>query len=98
MTYAPTSLMHRGATYTFADLARLDPAIRALEALARRAAPAAEGDPSYHVFLTEVKPLVCALAGWMRPSVPGGKHEVLSTSDAYDVVYHRLVAVIGGEA
>lgn len=94
--YAPTAVTHEGTAYTFDDLARLDPAIKALELLARRAAPA-DGDPSYLVFYHEVKPLVCALAGWLRRSRRSDGLEVLSTAGAYDVVYHHLAAVIGGE-
>lgn len=89
---------------TFAECASLDPAVAALEALARRAAPAAGGDPDYRVFLLEIKPLVVALVGWHRGesgarlSHAAAADYVLSTEEAYDAVYQHLVDVIGGEA
>jgi len=51
---------------TFADLADLEPRLGALEKLVKLAAPAADGDPDYLVFLTAVKPLVTSLVGWSR--------------------------------
>lgn len=113
---------------SFDQIAELEPRVRALEALTRRAAPAAGGDPDYMVFLREVKPLVVALVGWergrldtrvtvapptaievvtlfdaldavispaKRPDNP--VEDILCSSEAYDVVYEHLVAVIGGD-
>lgn len=82
---------------TFARCVEIDPAIGALESLARRAAPAAGGDPDYRVFLLEVKPLVTLLVGWERGM---GREDggLLRTEEAYDVVYQHLADVIGGEA
>lgn len=87
---------------TFAEYAALDPAIAALEKLAKRAALSAGGDPDYMVFLREVKPLVVALAGWNRG--PSGVRvnnalqvdAMLSTTEAYDVVYQHLADLMGG--
>lgn len=91
-------------TLTFKECAEIDPAIAALEKLCRRAAPAANGDPDYKVFLLEVKPLVVTLVGWHRQPGQGSvmdehrAYNVLGTEEAYDVVYQHLVDVIGGEA
>lgn len=53
-------------TLTFDQLADLEPRLHALEKLVELAAPSANGDPAYTVFLTAVKPLVVALVGWHR--------------------------------
>lgn len=88
---------------TFKDCAELDPAIAALERLTARASLNANGDEDYRVFLLEVKPLVVTLVGWHRApgqgsaNEPQRAYETLSTEKAYDVVYHHLAAVIGGE-
>jgi len=75
---------------TFAELCRLEPRLRHLEDHARRVAAAEKrkrvrccGNRAWY---TEVKPQLVWLVGFQRAA----RHEVLSTTTAYDVAYHHL--------
>ncbi len=77
-------------TLTFDDLCRLDPELRTLEQYARECARAevhrGRTCCGNRPFYERVKPRLLPLVGWMRRP----KHEVLSTTEAYDVAIRHL--------
>jgi hypothetical protein len=74
---------------TFAELARLEPALSQLLAKVRAERAKAKADVHYCAndnWYRFFKPRLCRLVGWERPD----KHRVLSSTEAYDVAYDAL--------
>ncbi len=77
-------------TLTFDDLCKLEPRLRALETATRVAARIENRKRLYRcgnrVFYRDIKPQLVWYVGFQRRD----EHPILSTSEAYDVVYDHL--------
>ena len=74
----------------FARLACIDPRLKTLESVSLTLAERTSPRKRLNAFYARIKPSVCSMAGWDRKP----HHEVLSSAEAYDIVYQHCVGIM----
>ena len=74
----------------FARLVCIDPRLKTLENVSLTLAERTSPRKRLNAFYDKIKPSVCSMAGWDRKP----RHEVLSSAEAYDIVYDHCVRIM----